>query len=62
MKIGDGFRYALEYRDPTKGWTVRTTSDDRDIVMKLFSSQPTMQRGDWRIKDRATDTVIVEAA
>lgn len=59
MKM-DGYRYALQYKDPTKGWTTRLSGDDRALVMKMWRDQPT--KANWRVVDRSTDAVISEAA
>lgn len=55
-----GFRYALQWHDPIKGWVNRCTGDDRSIIMKMWRDQP--NKVAWRVVDQATDAIISEAA
>lgn len=55
MKIGNGFRYVLEYRDPVSGWQHRMSGDTSDTLLKIAKD---LDHRVWRVRDRSTDTVI----
>lgn len=59
MKVSQGFRYALEYKDPVSGWSLRMSGDDSAVLLKIWAD---FDHRLWRVRDRSTDTVISQAS